>query len=82
MDIKIENERTEVVVINGNLKLPDLTQEEWVQFRMANCIEWQGDDFVETIIMSKEKFLEYKNTRIIVKGHVSWSAGCKIKLRP
>jgi hypothetical protein len=82
MDIKIVNERTEVVVINGNLKLPDLTQEEWAQFRMANCLEWEGDDFVETIIMSKEKFLRYKNTRIIVKGHVSWGAGCAIKLKP
>lgn len=72
MDIKIGNERTEVVVINGNLKLPDLTQEEWLQFRMANRIEWHGANCDETIVMLKEKSLEYKNTSIIVKGHVYW----------
>lgn len=70
MDIKIGNERTEVVVINGNLKLIDLTAEEWSQFRMANCIEWQGANCDDTIVMSKKKLLKYKNTRIRVKGHV------------
>jgi hypothetical protein len=78
MGVKLVNERTEVVVINGNLKLPDLTAEGWSQFRMANCLEWKGDDFAETIIMSKDKFLSYKNTRITVMGHVD----CAIKLKP
>jgi hypothetical protein len=82
MDIKIVNERTDVVVINGNLELPDLTQEEWSQFRMANRIECQAANYDGAIVMSKEKLLSYKNTRIIVKGHVYWVADYEINLRP
>lgn len=62
----------EHIVIDANLKIIGLypTSSAFADWRINNVLSCEGNTRNNWVEMAAEKFLEYNNTHIEVKGHI------------